>query len=65
MILSFDLTAVDTYDQMWVAIEDAFNAAKADGPFSDSLQGIDIVRKIDSDQFISKDGEKDLLMNMS
>ncbi|BCG66102.1 MAG: hypothetical protein methR_PLP0024 (plasmid) [Methyloprofundus sp.] len=58
VILSFDLTAVDTYDQMWVAIEDAFNAAKADGPFSDSLQGIDIVRKIDSDQFISKDGEK-------
>ncbi len=58
VILSFDLSDVDNYDQMWVAMEDAFNAAKADGPFSDSLQDVEIVRKIGSDQFISKDGEK-------
>lgn len=53
--LNLDLTNVETYDQMWTAIQNAFNLAKA-GAYSSLLANVTITRSEGTDDFTSKDG---------
>lgn len=52
-VIPLDLTSVDTYDQMWTALETAFNTAKAADA---SLSGLTLTRQVNGNTFFSKDG---------
>lgn len=53
VILTLDLTAVTTYDEMWDAISAAFTAEQSTNPL---LENVTITRSELTDTFFSKDG---------
>ena len=53
VVLNLDLTSVTTYDEMWTAMQTAFNAEKAINPL---LSNVTMTKTDDTDTFFSKDG---------
>lgn len=52
--IPLSLANVDTYDQMWTALETAFNTAKAADA---SLAGVTLTRMANAYNYVSKDGQ--------
>ena len=56
VILALDLTAIETYEQLWTVFQAAFDAAKAGGDYSALLTNVTLTRSIGTDTFFSRDG---------